>query len=288
MDKKISLRARAALMFYVNSDMTISADRLAEEVAEGRKAIQAAMRELREVGYVITRKERFGNKVVTVSYVTKEGFLAAHSWGVKVPLWRSETDLLLHMNAWNVISKIDNHSNNNHYKPTGAQAPSVEEPVGYNFFKGGSSDDAELVREKDRAAKERRKQYDEDKARVHQQRVEARAATSKLSTNHTLTLFVDRINSTWGLAPWRISGSRFLIALNTARRKYATDGVIEEEMINIFFTQLKITKQTDSNLLWMLFIKNFSALASQAKLRIQTPDKLEVAQQQSDESWKGL
>jgi biotin operon repressor len=275
-------------MFYVNSDMTISADRLAEEVAEGRKAIQAAMRELREVGYVITRKERVGSKVVTVSYVTKEGFLAAHTWGVKVPLWRSEIDLQILSAEWNELSKIDTHSSNNHYKPTGAQAPAVEANVGYEFFKGGSSDDAELLREKDRAAKERRRQYEEDKAREHQKRLEARAVTKKLSTNHTVTLFVERVNTTWGLAPWRITGSRFLIALNDARRTYGTTGEIEEEMINIFFNQLKINKETDSNKLWMLFIKNFSALASQAVVRIQTPDKMAIAKQQAEESWKGL
>jgi hypothetical protein len=288
MDKKISLRARAALMFYVNSDMTISADRLAQEVAEGRKAIQTAMRELREVGYVITRKERVGDKVVTVSYVTKEGFLAAHNWGVKVPLWRSETDLQIEMSAWNVLSKIDNHSIDNHYSTTGARAPSVEANVGYDFFKKASNEDFDLARERQRAAKERRRQYEEDKARAHQKRLEEREATSSISTNHTVTLFVERINSTWGLAPWRITGSRFLIALNSARRKYGTDGIIEEEMINIFFTQLKLDKQTDSNRLWMLFIKNFSSLAEQAKVRIQTPDKLENAKQQSEDSWKGL
>ena len=288
MDKKLSLRARAALMFYVNSDMTISADRLAEEVAEGRKAIQAAMRELRGVGYVITRKERVGSKVVTVSYVTKEGFLAAHTWGVKVPLWRSEIDLQILSAEWNELSKIDIHSSNNHYNTTGAQAPAVEEPVGYEFFQKKSGLDSDLARERDKAALERRRKYEEDKARAHQKRLEERAVATDLSTNHTVTLFVERVNTTWGLAPWRITGSRFLIALNTARRTYGTTGVIEEEMINIFFTQLKINKETDSNRLWLLFIKNFSALASQAAVRIQTPDKLEVAQQQSDESWKGL
>lgn len=288
MDKKLSLRARAALMFYVNSDVTISADRLALEVSEGRKAIQAAMKELREIGYVITRKERIGRNIVTVSYVTKEGFLAAHSWGVKVPLWRSQMDLQIQLPELNETSVPDIHSYNNHNKPTGAQAPTVEERVGYNFFKGNSSDNDELLQEKDKAAKERRSQYEEDKLLAHQKRLEERAVTSTLTTNHTVTLFVERINSTWGLAPWRISGSRFLIALNNARRTYGTDGVIEEEMINIFFTQLKINKETDSNKLWMLFIRNFSALASQAKLRIQTPDKLEIAKQQSEDSWKGL
>jgi len=275
-------------MFYVNSDMTISADRLAEEVAEGRKAIQAAMRELREIGYVITRKERVGSKVVTVSYVTKEGFLAAHTWGVKVPLWRSEIDLQILSDEWNELSKIDIHSSNNHYNTTGAQAPAVEEPVGYDFFEKQSGPDSDIAREREKAALERRRQYEEDKAREHQKRLEERAVTKKLSTNHTVTLFVERVNTTWGLAPWRITGSRFLIALNEARRTYGTTGEIEEEMINIFFNQLKINKETDSNKLWMLFIKNFSALASQAVVRIQTPDKMAIAKQQAEESWKGL
>jgi hypothetical protein len=275
-------------MFYVNSDMTISADRLAEEVAEGRKAIQAAMRELREVGYIVTYKERVQGRVVTVSYVTKEGFIAAHNWGVKVDYWRSETVLQIDMSAWNVLSKIDNHSIDNHYNTTGAQAPSVEEPVGYEFFKGTSTGDSDLARDRQKAAEERHRQYEEDKTRLHQQRLEERASATKLSTNHTVTYFVESLNSTWGLAPWRISGSRFLIALNSARRKYGTDGHIERDMVDIFFTQLKVDKHTDSNRLWLLFIKNFSSLAEQAKVRVQTPEKLETAKQQSEDSWKGL
>ena len=61
--------------------MSISADRLAEVVAENRKAIQTALKELREAGLILTRKERVGNRVVTVSYVTEKGFLEANSWG---------------------------------------------------------------------------------------------------------------------------------------------------------------------------------------------------------------
>ena len=61
--KKLSLRARAALHYFANSDMSISADRLAEEVGEGRKAIQTALRELRDAGYVITRKERVNSRL---------------------------------------------------------------------------------------------------------------------------------------------------------------------------------------------------------------------------------
>jgi biotin operon repressor len=281
MDKKLSLRARAALMYFANSDMTISAERLSEEVAEGRDAIQTALKELRDVGFLVTRKERVGNRVVTTSHITHKGFLEAASWGLRIPLQIQYTQ-------WNVLSRIDTHSNNNHYSTTGAQAPAVEENVGYEFFKKASNEDFDLARERQKAAEERGRQYEEDKALEHQKRLEARAIAKKLSTNHTVTLFVDRVNTTWGLAPWRISGSRFLVCLNTARRTYGTDGVIEEEMINIFFTRLKINKETDSNKLWMMFIKNFSALASQAKVRIQTPDKLEVAKQQSEDSWKGL
>ena len=268
-------------MYFANSDMTISAERLSEEVAEGRDAVQTALKELRDVGFLVTRKERVGNRVVTTSHVTHKGFLEAASWGLKIPLQIQYTQ-------WNDLSKLDIHSSNNHYNTTGAQAPSVEEPVGYEFFEKKSGPDLDLARERDKAALERRAKYEDDKARAHQKRLEERAVATDLSTNHTVTLFVERVNTTWGLAPWRITGSRFLIALNSARRTYGTTGVIEEEMINIFFTQLKVNKETDSNKLWMLFIKNFSALASQATIRIQTPDKLAIAQQQSDESWKGL
>jgi len=282
MPKKLSLRARAALMYFVNSDMTISADRLAEEVAEGRDAIQTALKELRDAGFLLTRKERIGNRVVTTSHITHKGFVEAASWGLKIPLQIQYSELN------NPIELLTN-SSNNHNKTTGA-VRLWEENVGYEFFEGTSSSDSELAQERDRAAKERRKQYEEDKARAHQKKMDDRAAAAPkdLSTNHTVALFVDTINTTWGLAPWRISGSRFLIALNKARLQYGTTGVIEEEMVKIFFTQLKVNKETDSNKLWMLFIKNFSALASQATVRIQTPDKLETAKQQSEDSWKGM
>jgi len=269
-------------MYFVNSDMTISADRLAEEVAEGRDAIQTALKELRDAGFLLTRKERIGNRVVTTSHITHKGFVEAASWGLKIPLQIQYSELN------NPIELLTN-SSNNHNKTTGA-VRLWEENVGYEFFEGTSSSDSELAQERDRAAKERRKQYEEDKARAHQKKMDDRAAAAPkdLSTNHTVALFVDTINTTWGLAPWRISGSRFLIALNKARLQYGTTGVIEEEMVKIFFTQLKVNKETDSNKLWMLFIKNFSALASQATVRIQTPDKLETAKQQSEDSWKGM
>ena len=285
--KKLSLRARAVLYYFANSDMSISADRLAEQVAEGRKAIQAALRELRNAGYITTRKERVNNGVVTVSYVTESGFLEVNSWGVKANSWRSQTDLQIQHTVQNSIIQVLAYSANNINKTTIDKR--LEEKMGYEFFEETSSSDAdEREAERLKAAAEKRKDYQERKVKEHADKLSTRAdrLPKDWTSNQSALEFEKRINEVWGIPPWKLSGSKFYIAFATARRKFETNGDIELEMMNLFFTQLKINKESDGEKLWRLFIRNFSGLATQARLRVTSPEIMARAVASAEEQWK--
>jgi hypothetical protein len=285
--KKLSLRARAALHFFANSDMTISADRLAEEVGEGRKAIQAALRELRDAGYIITRKERVNAGVKTVSYVTESGFLEASSWGVKASSWRSQTDLQIQQTVQNNIIQVLAYSAKNINKTTIDER--LGEKVGYEFFEGTSNSDAdEREAERLKAAIERKKAYQDSKAQAHADNLATRSERpiKDWTSNQSALEFEKRINEVWGIPPWKLSGSKFYIAFASARRKFDTNGEIELEMMNLFFTQLKINKESDGEKLWRLFILHFSKLATQARLRVSSPEIMERAKASAEEQWK--
>ena len=279
MSTKLSLRARATLQYFVNSDKSISADRLAEEVSEGRKAIQSALKELRDAGLIMTRKERVINRVVTVSYVTEKGFLEANSWG-------SQNVLQLQHTVQNSSIQVLAYSASNINKTTIDER--LDGEMGYEFFESTSSSASEQESERLKAAEERRKAYQERKAKSHAEKnlVRESRTPAEWNVNQSVLEFQNQINEVWGIAPWKVSGSRFFIALANARNSFDTNGLIEQEMMKIFFTSLKVDKETDGNKLWKLFISRFSELSAQAKVRLSSPEDMANAMVQAEEQWK--
>jgi len=278
-DKKLSLRARGALAYFINADMSISAARLAEEVAEGRDAIRTALKELREAGLIVTRKERVNNEVKTVSYVTEKGFMEAASWGLKSrpQILHSEQNSLIQVLANSVID-INKTS-----------IGRLEEKVGYEFFKSTSSSDAdERQAERLKAMAERKATYQEQKSEKHAKDVVDRETASPKgwNVNQSANEFVSQMSAIWGIPPWKLAGSRFFIALSKARQTYDTDGEVEQEMMRLFFGALKVNKETNGDMLWKTFIKRFPELALQAKARLNSSDDLATAMVEAEEEWK--
>ena len=271
-------------MYFANSDMTISAERLSEEVAEGRDAIQTALKELRDVGFLITRKERVGNRVVTTSHVTHKGFLEAASWGLKIPLQIQYTQqnnpIEILTNSDNIIKKVT------------IAGRLGEEKMGYEFFEKGSSIDAderESERLKARAAQQQ--EYQESKTRKHEKKVITKNDRHPVdwSVKDSVLEFASQMSNIWGIKPWKISATRFFEALGINRKKYETNGLIEQEMMRIFFGTVKIEQQDDGERLWKVFISRYSSLASQAAMTIQTPEKLaEAKEEAAQETWEGF
>jgi hypothetical protein len=279
MSTKLSLRARAALHYFVNSDMSISADRLAEVVAENRKAIQTALRELRDAGLILTRKERVGNRVVTVSYVTEKGFLEANSWG-------SQNVLQIQHTVQNSTIQVLAYSASNINKTS---IERLDEKVGYEFFESTSSLEAdERQAERIKNMAERKAAYKEKKEEEHEKKVIDRETTSPdgWNVNQSINEFATQMSQIWGIPPWKMAGSRFFIALAKSRTQYDTNGAIEQEMMRIFFGALKINKETNGDMLWKMFIKRFPDLAIQAKARLNSSIDLETAMVQAQEQWK--
>jgi hypothetical protein len=276
--KKLSLRARAVLFYFANSDMSISADRLSKEVAEGRDAIQTALKELRDVGYILTRKERVGNRVVTVSYVTEKGFLEAGSWGLKIPRQ-------IQQSVQNSTIQVLANSAINIKRVTIGER--LGDLVGYDFFEKTSNLEA-LEREAERVKSQdhKRQEYNDAKMRHHEMLANSKEnrEVKDWTVKDSVIEFATKMGQRWDIKPWNMAGSRFFEALGASRKKYNTNGVIEQEMINLFFTQLAVNKESDGDKLWKLFIARFSELATQAKVRVNSPEDLETAQVQADES----
>jgi flagellar biosynthesis GTPase FlhF len=281
MNKKLSLRARGVLAYFINADMSISAVRLAEEVAEGRDAILTALKELRESGLIVTRKERVNNEVKTVSYVTEKGFVEAASWGLKsrTQIQHSEQNSLIQVLANSAINvnkvTIDER---------------LETKMGYEFFNKTSNSNAE-EREAERLKAEatRKKEYQEAKAAYHSEQsalVEQRTP-EKWTVKQSILEFSQRMSDMWNISPWSMSGSRFFEAYGFNRKKYETNGKVELEMMDIFFNGLR-DKEIDGNKVWKVFIARFSELSAHAKLRISSPEIMETAKAQADEQWKKI
>ena len=279
--KKLSLRARAALYYFANSDMTISADRLAEEVLENRKAIQTALRELRDAGLIMTRKERTPRGVATVSYVTEKGFLEANSWG-------SQNVLQIQQSEQNSLIQVLTNSAINIKRVTIAGRLG-DEIMGYDFF-DKTSDSEALEREAERVKAEAIKRQEHNDAKMRDHELLANSKDNRevkdWTVKDSVIEFASQMSNRWNVKPWSMSGSRFFEALGSARKKYDTNGVIEREMMYLFFTQLKLNKESDGDKLWKLFISRFSELSNQAKLRITSPELMERAKASAEEQWK--
>lgn len=280
---KISLRARAVLQYFANSDATISAEALSEVVTEGRDAILTAMKELRGAGLMITRKERVNNRVVTVSYITEAGFVESASWALKSPLQ-------IQHNVQNSNISLYANSALNIKKTTRGELGGEEETMGYDFFSSTSSDDSDLQDAKRKHSARRKAEYEAEKQKAHEAKVAERVnrKPADWNMNQLVNYFAQRVNETWGLKPWSLAGSKFLYAYGQSRKKYGTYAEQEKVMMDIFFERLKVDQQTDSNLLWRVFLSRFSELAPQAELQLKAPEKLDKAVMDAEASWKGF
>ena len=280
---KLSLRARAVLQYFANSDATISAEALSEVVTEGRDAILTAMKELRGAGLMITRKERVNNRVVTVSYITEAGFVESASWALKSPLQ-------IQHNVQNSNISLYAYSTLNIKKTTRDEPEGEGEHMGYDFFSKTSSGDSELQEAKRKDAARRKAEYEAEKQKAHEEKVAERVnrSTADWNMNQLVNYFAQRVNETWGLKPWSLSGSKFLIAFGKTRKMHGTTAEQEKVMMDIFFERLKVDQQTDSNLLWRQFLSRFSELAPLARLQLTAPEQLDKAEIDAEASWKGF
>lgn len=278
----LSLRAWGALAYLADSDATVSAKELSRRFSEGRDAMRSALKELRDAGYIVTRKERVGNRITTVSYVTETGFKKVSSWGLK---------------SRSLLQPIEQNSNITQYANSAIvfyeSTNEVREEglkMGYEFFDKTSSEDDEVRNERARAQADKKAEYQSLKEADQKKRFTERQnrQPKDWSCTDISFEFSNRVHKIWHIKPWQVTRTRFTQALGQNRKKYETDGQVEFEMMNIFFSSMDFSKYEDADALWKIFISRYSELAAQARVRINTPDDLATAKVQAEDSWKGL
>lgn len=283
----MSLSALGLLTYLKNNpNVNISARSLEKVLKEGRCAINTAINELKALGILEYKVQNInGNPVGVNTWVLVENQpgVAENQPG------RLKTEPLLSLNM--LTNTSYKHINILGLYSDGVRIKEGNE-MGYKFFSNNSEDDFEkeveetnqkLKAEKKKEVKEAKKAKRE-KAKYNR----ANKPVKKWTPQDCAYEFARRIEELWDISPISLTESAFIASLAGARVRNETDGELEVEMMNIFFSSLTDGKYLDGNVLWRMFISRFSALAAQAKTRVHSEDEIQKAKEQSAKSWEGI
>lgn len=257
----------------------ISAEGLSKVFPEGERAIGSSLRELREAGLIVTRKEHINGHIMTISHV------------VDPDSWTAETAVLIqHTTLYSLLSTNSLYSK----KQTNYLGEPEETYQEYDLKIGASVDDfpasydpedIEQARQRAREAKFREKE--EAAAKKVESWIKKRSIDpAKWSVTDTAFEFANRMHELWHVKPWSVSKSRFRIALAQAQSTHGTNGTIEKIMIDLYFQQIKHDKSIDDpEHVWKRFIQQFAGLKIQAERLMVTPEDIETEKVKSEKSW---
>lgn len=277
----ISARAWMVLIEAAVNHVDLSGYAMSKSFKEGRDAMEAALKELREVGYIELIKQQIKGKWVTNQSITSTGYRALET--------RCQISLAM-QNSNNAV--ISNSLNS---KP-GTPNESVEEfmkvdiNVGYEFFeKQSSMDKDEQLAERNKAEAKKKAEYVEFREKKRsEKRISRHEVAQELWTVTDVGYdFADRIHKYWHIKPWSVTNSKFIPALDTMRKKHDTNGRIEVLVMDQFFSSINFEKYDDAEAVWRLFISRFPNFVQRAKLSIlpeEVSDK-ELAIQTKSRSW---
>ena len=257
----------------------ISAEGLSKVLPEGERAIGTCLRELREAGLIVTRKEHINGHIMTISHV------------VEPDSWTAETAVLIqHTMLYSLLSTNSLYSK----KQTNYLGEPEETYQEYDLKIGASMDDfpasydpedIDQARQRAREAKFREKE--EAAAKKVESWIKKRSIDpAKWSVTDTAFEFANRMHELWHVKPWSVSKSRFRIALAQAQSTHGTNGTIEKIMIDLYFQQIKHDKSIDDpEHVWKRFIQQFAGLKIQAERLMVTPEDIETEKVKSEKSW---
>jgi hypothetical protein len=289
----LSARALGILLFCCNTNQRINSRTLSENFKEGREAIRTAVNELIDQKYMVKETIRIGSRLHTYLFVTKHGANKIQKMMSKSDSWAPENRVpesipgpLLQQNEQIInnlyITKFIKNTRTESVKE------GENEIMGYEFFKTNSSaDEDELLSYRQSAETKKTAEYQDAKKKAHDARTIHRESLpkDKWTSSDIGYEFASRVSNLWNIKPWSLVQTRFIPALASARRQHETTGVIEYEMINLFFNRVDFNKYDNADILWKMFIKMFPALASDAKARVSSEEDIETAQVEAKGSW---
>lgn len=275
--ESLSARALGAYVYLKVTGAPVTADSLSQVFKEGRGAFLTALRELRDLGIVVTKRQLINGKYVTHSYLDEK--------------WESENGspifgLLLQQNKYKAISNInyitDSCSSKQLYSFKNMPAD-----AGGEFYKvlnipvGGDMDNdyyEDQMRERERWKRESAAENEEKKRKSFQKDVASKnkIPLAQRNVSGSITEFIERVEGMWNVKPWTQDKTNFRIAFAKARQTHGTNGEIEARMMDAFFEPMShISEVSDPNLLWRKFISMFGSLSIQVKSTMISGDKVE-------------
>lgn len=259
----ITARALGVYVYLQATGAHISADSLSRTFPEGRKVFLAALKELRDIGLIETKRAVINGKYVTYSQLTDGS---------------PETELLSQQSQLNSYKSLIAYS---YISKPNSERSSRE--VNVEYFE---SEDERLE-----AQRKWREKKHAEKMEAHESRRQDKmlrrnpANASGWSPTDSAFEFAEQMHNLWHIQPWQVTRSRFRYALADKRKEYNTDGALELQMMALFFSQIKHdTKLNDPEIVWKKFILQFHNLLTEVQRSMVTPEKMEAIKEKSTRS----
>lgn len=259
----ITARALGVYVYLQATGAHISADSLSRTFPEGRKVFLSALKELRDIGLIETKRAVINGKYVTYSQLTDGS---------------PETELLSQQSQLNSYKSLIAYS---YISKPNSERSSRE--VNVEYFE---SEDERLE-----AQRKWREKKHAEKMEAHESRRQDKmlrrnpANASGWSPTDSSFEFAEQMHNLWHIQPWQVTRSRFRYALADKRKEYNTDGALELQMMALFFSQIKHdTKLNDPEIVWKKFILQFHNLLTEVQRSMVTPEKMEAIKEKSTRS----
>lgn len=277
----ITARALGIYMYLYSTGANIASESLSRVFKEGERAIGTALKELRDLGMIETKRVRIGGRIMTTSVLVEPDY------------WTAETAVLLKQSLQNSrliliansINKLTEYTNGvrEEYKN--------KMEIGAEGMTDHFPDYDDLENYKQRAKKKKQEEYEAERKSNMDKRMTVRDPLNKAAWTPTDTTyeFAYRVHNMFHVKPWQVGNSRFRMALATFRKTYDTDGEIECVLMDMFFSSIAEDKSlNDPEKIWRMFIKKAPSMVQEARMRLVTDDDIVTAKVNAESTWKGL
>jgi hypothetical protein len=249
---------------------------IAGDVGFGINKTQGIINSLRDMGLIetIRYQDPSTRQPVAAIHITKAGLDAA-------AIDKTATDDSSHLIT-------NNRSDSSHViQLTEYLGYAEKEKARMEYFE--FEEDRLAAAEKARAEKHRAKEEANAKKAEERRMTKRDTDPAKWTITDTAFEFAEQMHQLWHVKPWKVTTSRFRVALANARNEHGTTGPIEKVMIDLYFQQIKHNTQiNDPEHIWKRFIQQYYSLMVEAQRLMITPEDVKRAKEKSMKSRERL
>jgi len=245
----ISAKAVGVYVYLIHNQGAVSAARLSSIFKEGRDSMSLALRELRQLNIITTKKKRINSGIFTVTEI------------VEPSEWLIDPSTRFLKSILKSIS-ISNYGANT----------SIDSDSYLNSIK--------LINKLNQSDFDSKETSNFQKKNLQRKNLPIDGWLPK----HVCQEFSNRI-WTMHIKPWNVNASQFIKAMASTRRKYGTNGEVELKVMDAFFVRIDLGKYSDPEHLWRLFLKMFPQLLHDAKMLVELPKLNKENSEVEDKFW---